>query len=146
VRVGSIASMPLEPVSTRLGALEAYLVEARSVGGLSGSPVYVRTEAWREDENHQFHPRFGGNAWHLLGIMHGHWQAPMEDVAVDDGLSTEYVNMGIAVVTPIDKLLELVEQPPLSAVLAGMTRTTREGLQAASEHVERGADRLTTEA
>jgi hypothetical protein len=44
IRVGNIACMPEEPVKTKdYGLIDAYLIEARSVGGLSGSPVFVVT-------------------------------------------------------------------------------------------------------
>ena len=46
IRVGNIASIPHDPVATALGPAEAYLIEARSVGGLSGSPVSVREEKY----------------------------------------------------------------------------------------------------
>ncbi len=39
VRVGNIAMMPDEKVPTEGEPMEAYLIEARSMGGLSGSPV-----------------------------------------------------------------------------------------------------------
>jgi hypothetical protein len=40
VRVGNLASYPSEQIQTRaFGRMEAYLIEARSIGGLSGSPV-----------------------------------------------------------------------------------------------------------
>lgn len=41
VRVGNIAAMPEEKVETRFGLMDAYLIEARSLGGISGSPVFV---------------------------------------------------------------------------------------------------------
>ena len=42
IRVGNIALMPEEPVQhPSLGPIDAYLIEARSIGGLSGSPVFV---------------------------------------------------------------------------------------------------------
>jgi hypothetical protein len=41
VRVGNIAAMPERPVKTQLGLMEAYLIESRSIGGLSGSPVFA---------------------------------------------------------------------------------------------------------
>ncbi len=44
VRVGNIAAMPEERVPTKFGMVEAYLIEARSTGGLSGSPVFVSLE------------------------------------------------------------------------------------------------------
>lgn len=42
VRMGNIAMMPQERVPTRMGEIEAYLIEARSIAGLSGSPAFVR--------------------------------------------------------------------------------------------------------
>jgi hypothetical protein len=41
VRLGSVAMIPREPVATEEGLMDAYLVEGRSIGGLSGSPVWV---------------------------------------------------------------------------------------------------------
>lgn len=41
MRFGNICAMPTEPVSTAVGEIDAYLVESRSVGGLSGSPLFV---------------------------------------------------------------------------------------------------------
>jgi hypothetical protein len=39
VRTGNIATMPGEKVQTRYGKAVVYLIECRSIGGLSGSPV-----------------------------------------------------------------------------------------------------------
>jgi hypothetical protein len=42
VRVGNIAALPAEPIkSKKYPSMRAILVEARSIGGLSGSPVFV---------------------------------------------------------------------------------------------------------
>ena len=41
VRVGHISMLPDEPVMSTRGYVEAYLVEVRSIVGLSGSPVYI---------------------------------------------------------------------------------------------------------
>jgi S1-C subfamily serine protease len=41
LRVGNIAAMPGELVTTKLGPTDAYLVETRSIAGFSGSPVFV---------------------------------------------------------------------------------------------------------
>lgn len=43
IRVGNIAAMPHERIKTQSGDIEGYLVETRSIGGLSGSPVFVLT-------------------------------------------------------------------------------------------------------
>ena len=51
VRGGIVSSMPTEPVLTEFGEIHAYLAEARSVGGLSGSPVIVdNTTPFRIDD------------------------------------------------------------------------------------------------
>jgi hypothetical protein len=51
VRVGNIAAMRDEPVWTRYaGHTDAYLIEAMSIGGLSGSPVYVHMPPVRSIE------------------------------------------------------------------------------------------------
>jgi hypothetical protein len=38
VRIGNIAAVPEEPLTTKRGAMDAFLVETRSIGGISGSP------------------------------------------------------------------------------------------------------------
>lgn len=51
IRTGSIALISDEKIETKTpyGAMEAYLIEARSVGGLSGSPVFVYLGNMRSD-------------------------------------------------------------------------------------------------
>jgi hypothetical protein len=102
VRVGNIAAMPGEPVNTQLGPMDAYLVEARSIGGLSGSPVFLNLGIHRQAAAGAGFT-FGRVHVYLLGVMHGHW-----DTAIDV-LGNEAVNMGIAIVIPISKVLELFE-------------------------------------
>lgn len=116
VRVGNLAMMPGEKVPTKLGDVEAYLVEARSLGGVSGSPVFVRETTSIEVQS-DGHPRplVGTGAYFLLGIMHGHWNLPA-GATVSDTLrehEDESINTGIAVVTPATMLLELLYQPEL---------------------------------
>jgi hypothetical protein len=42
VRTGNIAMMPSDKIPDEEGEAELYLAEGRSIGGLSGSPVFVR--------------------------------------------------------------------------------------------------------
>ena len=42
VRTGTVAMMPDEPIPFGDSFIDAYLIESRSIGGLSGSPVFVR--------------------------------------------------------------------------------------------------------
>ena len=108
VRVGNIAAMPEEPVTTRLfGDMEAYLIEARSIGGLSGSPVFVYLPGMRVISNKV---EMKGRTFYWLGLMHGHWDLPIlkEDMVVEDNVSKETVNMGIGIVVPASKILEII--------------------------------------
>src|SRR5207244_2554107 len=41
VRVRNIAALPDEPIDDEAGPMLAYLMEARSLGGMSGSPVFI---------------------------------------------------------------------------------------------------------
>lgn len=120
--------MPSEPVRTKmLGAIEGYLIEARSVGGLSGSPVFLNLGIVRHTSRDpaaelRFHT--GQRTWYLLGVMHGHWDAEREDVEIDAAGRLEYVNMGIAVVTPIDKVIALRQAEPLRTSFETMRQLT----------------------
>lgn len=102
VRFGNIAMMPDEPVPTKMGMIEAYLIEARSIGGLSGSPAFV------------YKIVKGRGKFYLLGLMHGHWDIPPENKNdIEDMNSFGSVNMGIAIVVPAKKILEVLNQPEL---------------------------------
>jgi len=116
VRIGNIAMMDEEPVHSRgFGFMNAYLVEARSIGGISGSPVFV----WSSG--------VGGllNSFFLLGSIHGHWDIRPEDKnAFSDRVVDEAttINMGIAIVVPAKKILEVFDHPEL----VQMRRATEE--------------------
>ncbi len=110
VRVGTIAAMPEEPVATKIGDIEAYLVEARSIGGLSGSPVFVHLGPMREDPVTGSYQMLERGQFFLLGLMHGHWKVELAAVGTDDA-GEEAVNMGIAIVVPISKVLDIINQP-----------------------------------
>jgi hypothetical protein len=113
-RVGHIALMPGEPVATKLGPMEAYLIEARSAGGFSGSPVFVRLGATGAGAKGELGYPLVGASWYLLGVVHGHWEAQGQGVdaaAAEDRGRSEDLNMGIAIVTPIGKLQSMLEDP-----------------------------------
>lgn len=163
LRVGNIAQMPEEPVQTKLGPMKAYLIEARSLGGISGSPVFVhrgdiRTRQGQPQLVYEFY---------LLGLMHGHWDLPAPDIdmLIQDELDREPVNMGIAVVVPVSDILstlnheELMEQreriererkeqeaPTLDDATKGLTEEEfREALEKVSRPEEAPPDEGTSE-
>lgn len=126
IRVGNIAAMPEEPVRTRMGAMEAYLVEARSIGGLSGCPVFVHLGVVRP-VGQQLKYAEGGPIFFLLGLMHGHWDigAPDIDGNQDERDSLRVVNMGIAIVVPARKISEVLENPVLVERMAEADQKAR---------------------
>jgi hypothetical protein len=106
IRIGNIAAMPEEKVVVdKLGKIDAYLVEARSISGLSGSPVYVHVEAVRYADNRMPTAVYGGPGHYLLGLMHGHY-----DKNWQTGGRADRVNLGIAIVIPAEKILEVINQ------------------------------------
>lgn len=113
VRIGNIAAMPEERVQTSdLGAIEAYLVEARSIGGLSGSPVFAHLVGTRHLGKTSKHEP--GKVY-VLGLMHGHWDLPVVGTSelAKDMSNIEQVNMGIAIVVPVSKILEVLNRKEL---------------------------------
>jgi hypothetical protein len=116
VRIGNIAAMPSEPVKSRIGPLDAYLVEARSIGGLSGSPVFVNLGLYRKVDGKVVEARDNEGVHRLLGLMHGHWSvqpqdAPEGDDVTLDAVSDEWINMGIAMVVPVERIIATVNHP-----------------------------------
>lgn len=100
VRVGNIAAMPEEKVNTqRYGDIDAYLIEARSVGGLSGSPVFAYVDQSQTVLKGRGVLRGGG--FSLMGLVHGHFDVP--PTKLDD----------IAIVVTGDKILEVLNQPEI---------------------------------
>ena len=110
VRRGNIAAMPEQPVETEVGAMEAYLVEVRSIGGLSGSPVFVHLGPVRINPESGHYQMLQNNYFYWLGLTHGHWIVKPSRVAQDSS-GEEAVNMGIAIVVPASKILEVINQP-----------------------------------
>lgn len=113
VRVGNIAMIPDEKVHVAWHdgvEIDAYLIEARSIGGVSGSPVFFV----KSPMDTQGNLTLGGFEFYLGGLIHGHW--PVDESKIDNemDLSKEKnVNMGIAIVVPAIKILEILNQEEL---------------------------------
>jgi hypothetical protein len=106
--------------------VDGYLVEAQSLGGLSGSPVFYRPEetldlsgvfnvipsaARRPTDKPQVAvPR---SQLRLLGLWQGAWDAPPDEVrAAQQGLSDDArVGVGMGIVVPCERISELLEMP-----------------------------------
>jgi hypothetical protein len=128
VRSGIIAAMPneFEPFANNGEPYHAYLAEMRSIGGLSGSPVFIFI-----DHRSRVVPQPNVISLHqpdwtifCIGIIQGHWDLKRntDDSVVlpgqtDDvrlGFSKgENLNTGIAMVTPSQYLLTLLNHEKL---------------------------------
>jgi hypothetical protein len=121
VRIGNIAMIPddgelipgIKIGNDRFVDAEAYLIEARSIGGLSGSPVFVHTTVGAENSMRDHQGPFGqtssflSGSISLLGLVNGHWDIHPEEKNNPDprgGGKPEAVNLGIAVVIPVKKI------------------------------------------
>jgi len=106
VRHGNIAMLPEEQIQTDLGYADVYLVEARSIGGISGSPVFVRAL----DEGEESPARGSVRGMKLLGLAHGHWdikESEINQASIVHDRKTG-VNLGIGIVTPATKILDIL--------------------------------------
>ncbi|HXA29277.1 MAG TPA: serine protease [Candidatus Angelobacter sp.] len=109
-RFGNISALRDERVNVELSNgrtvdLDAYLIEARSWGGHSGSPVFVYLQEGREEQHPTYLPGFG----RLLGVVSGHYLSL--EVARLRGNTTPLdvdINSGIAIVTPSEYVLDLI--------------------------------------
>ena len=131
VRVGSIASMRDEPIQTKYcGYLDGYLAEVHSVGGLSGSPVFVQTGQIQMLVPQPFVPK---KRFYILGLMHGHFDIAdlTTDTAVDDAEGrAESINTGVGVVIPIEQVIETINHPGLDSQRQQAIRQHREKIGA----------------
>lgn len=111
VRTGNLAALEEERVQTvSFGAIDALLIEARSLGGLSGSPVFLNLGIVRQIGGKIKNATGTGPIMFLLGLVHGHFDTPGDQVNEADKSSTinEKINAGIAIVVPISKVREVI--------------------------------------
>jgi hypothetical protein len=123
VRIGNISALPEEPIRTTHGCgfVDGYLVEMRSIAGLSGSPVFVdRPEipptGFFPDPHFASDPEnVNWFRYHFLGLIHGHFDVPnpIEDMANEDDGRSAGINTGMGIVIPGKMVLETLYQDEL---------------------------------
>jgi hypothetical protein len=115
VRSGNIAMMPSDKLPIKhFGEMEAYLAEGRSIGGLSGSPAFVRNTVQLPINSSKGRGHLSGlGSVHLLGLIHGHWDLP---ISFSESEQYEAVNMGVSIIVPAKKILETLYHPTLVAL------------------------------
>lgn len=118
VHTGHIAAMydESELVEVKNGQstelFEGYLVELSNLPGLSGAPVFVRGGLELDvptDNNGTAAIVVATPQLKLLGVWQGSW-----DTGVSTARSTERVPIGMGVVTPAYRLIELLDSPEVS--------------------------------
>jgi hypothetical protein len=112
LRTGNVAMIPGEDIYFRDRFIAANLIESRSIGGLSGSPVFVRSTLQLQIgvENEKPVIMHGLGRIFFFGSVIGHWEVPPEDFKIT---VAEAVNMGIAPIVPANKMREVIMQPAL---------------------------------
>lgn len=125
VRVGTIAALPGEKIHIpQWGGFEAYLVEVRSISGLSGSPVFAACDPIPSASS-SFNQILGGSeenddpGFCLMGLMLGHLTSSgnLFDLNIHNSGKSEgdRINTGIAMVVPAERIQEVLDLPVLRA-------------------------------
>ncbi len=116
VRFGTVAQMPLEYPNEFGRPQESFLVETRSVGGYSGSPVFAHIPPFMKDMSSG---DLDGSYWGpaLLGVNWGHAtrRDPILDPAGRETGSGQHVRSqtGMAMVIPAWRLLKFLNSKPV---------------------------------
>jgi hypothetical protein len=146
VRIGNISALPEEPVWTKYcGHTDAYLIEARSISGLSGSPVFKNaeglmpfpkqpTDASLSDVERIMNERRAREEidwldWEFVGLVHGHFDVSSldEDMVTEDSPgSSAGINTGIGIVIPADKIKQTLFQPDLKEERKAMVEKAKD--------------------
>jgi hypothetical protein len=126
VHSGHIAALPdpSEPIPLRdrvtgnVVRAEAYLVEAQTLDGLSGSPVFIHemtnlTTHKIAGVAADFHPKAYGMV-RLLGLYAGSWDGEPGGILAKDRTfqGSVRVPVGMGIVVPAEKILELIRDHP----------------------------------
>jgi hypothetical protein len=124
-RFGNIAQLPWEPVMQDTGhKQESFLVEARSIGGYSGAPVFVQIPAAsaRPEMPNRIEQILQHHGPWLLGVDWGHindWQPVVSPSGApinrDPAAMRVRMNTGIMAVVPAWKLADLLNTGVLAA-------------------------------
>lgn len=127
VHAGSIALLPGDekipvtdwddPDGRRVRYVNGYLVEAQSLAGLSGSPVFVRPSVdfpiLMPQSGRQITARSPRNEIYLLGLWQAAWKAPPAEFLGVAQQGHVTVPVGMGVVVPMTQIMEILDLPEL---------------------------------
>jgi Trypsin-like peptidase domain len=116
VHTGHIAMMPDEPLPLRNRnsgkTIEAvgYLIEAETLDGLSGAPVFIRYTNPTGMSSGMGRVMAYTEAIGLLGVWSGSWDlAPSETLAELTGRTTSKVPVGMGVAMPAERIIDILD-------------------------------------
>jgi hypothetical protein len=124
--MGNIAMLPCDekipvidwtdPNGERIIHVEAYLVAAQSLDGMSGSPVFVRPEVDLNFSKSMVGPEIAEKAIcgphtqiQLLGLWQGSWTARPDEIMAANHGDEITVPVGTGIVVPYQKIVEVLE-------------------------------------
>jgi hypothetical protein len=119
---GHIALMPpigeKIPIGNEQGGIdyvEGYLIENNAIKGASGAPVFVRPSTALTSGSQQLHVMAGTTDLLLLGIYQAAWFLPPDPILRKEigANPSNVVPLGIGVVVPVNKLVDLLETKEL---------------------------------
>jgi hypothetical protein len=119
VRFGRVSAMPSEPLWVLTPTPPAFLIETRSLGGMSGAPVLFHTEPYRMGPREPARTDPGNSTFRaypafLIGMHVGTYPGQFRsDWAGQIIGSDEQFNSGISIVLPVAQIVEAVNQPVL---------------------------------
>lgn len=136
IRTGTIAALPdrSELIHTRLGIAWVYLAEIRSIGGHSGSPVFVHFDIAKDTLMQQ--RGLTMENYPCLGLVHGHFPIREDQFSAhvvppgQQNISETFTkheadfSSGIAAIVPAQLIRELLLQPALVAERAKQRKKT----------------------
>jgi hypothetical protein len=97
-----------------LADIDGYLVEARSSGGMSGSPAFLNLGDIRNIGGQRKVWRGSASArLYLLGLVHGHFlerRTADKSAAGESDARDEDINAGIVIVVPVRSIKAVIEE------------------------------------
>lgn len=127
VRMGHISAIPEERIMSASGYVAGYLVEMISIGGLSGSPVFLNVPPVRVKDGALAH----GRNFVPIGILLGHhviettedqivvprFQEPQGEADRSSSGKPFETSTGLCVVVPFDRVFDILEQDDLRTAI-----------------------------
>jgi len=108
VRMGNIAAFPEDKIFTDTGHVKGYLIETHSIGGLSGSPVFINRSSWgsiAEMKDYHVHCM-------CLGMMRGRLNTQDANDVVAGNSVADTINTGIGIVVPAKVIMNFIKDRP----------------------------------